>query len=199
MHATIHRTALHAIPGLPEAMAAASSPLSSPELHTRPNLSLSPLPTGGDVVSPRPMLSPKASFTNDPMESITHVEHLERIVAQEPEPKLELAAPQASAPVLIPSPALSQRSMNGESKDKTLLRPPVPSSKDIPASVTPRARADTLFPPGLVAAGMDETPPMPTLAALRAPRTARLHLNVDPASELCSRSAIARRSQYTQA
>ena len=58
------------------------SPTSSPELHTRKGLALSPLHTGGAVVSPRPMLSPKLSFSKDPLEQVSQVQCLERIAAE---------------------------------------------------------------------------------------------------------------------
>ncbi|KAI0689087.1 hypothetical protein C8T65DRAFT_700394 [Cerioporus squamosus] len=147
----------------------ATSPASSPELHARPNLTLSPLPTGGDVVSPRPMLSPKLSFSKDPFEQVTQVENLERLAEREDVQKEAVG----TSPRLIPSPA---RSLNGESREKTLPKPPIPTGKEqVPA---PRGRADSLFPPDLVAAGPDETPPTPTLAAavtsLKVPRGLRV-------------------------
>ncbi|KAH9933556.1 uncharacterized protein BXZ73DRAFT_77184 [Epithele typhae] len=166
IHATIHPSALHAPDGLPTAQEAFASPMSSPELHSQPNLRLSPLLTGGDVVSPRPMLSPKISFSKDPFEAVSPVENLERLA--------ETATPVAGAM----SPALSQRKLSddktGGSMDKTLPRPPVPSTKEYFA-VTPRGRADTLFPLD-PSPGPDQTPPTPTLAAantsLRPPRGA---------------------------
>ena len=154
LHATISPAALHAVPGLPTAQDAAASSLSSPELHSRPNLALSPLHTGGDVVSPRPMLSPKASFSKD--SRVSPVEKLERMAELEP-PAASASAP---GPVGIPSPALSRRSLGADPKDKTLPRPPVPSTKPA-VSTTPRPSADSLFPPDLIAARVDETPPTP--------------------------------------
>ncbi|KAI0833809.1 hypothetical protein BC628DRAFT_1414544 [Trametes gibbosa] len=133
------------------------STTSSPETRrgAPTNLSLSPLITGGEVVSPRPMLSPKRSFTNDPFDQVTQVENLERIAAR---------SDQGPADIDI------------EPKEKTLPRPPVPTDKGNPS--TPRNRADHLFPPDLhpdIAA--EDTPPTPTLAAvtsLKVPRGLRL-------------------------
>ncbi|RPD54826.1 hypothetical protein L226DRAFT_539372 [Lentinus tigrinus ALCF2SS1-7] len=156
--------ALVAVPeGLPAQ--AASSPASSPEMHTRPNLTLSPLLTGGDVVSPRPMLSPKVSFSKDPFENVGKLERL----AEREDVQKEVIS---TSPRFVASPA---RSANGDSREKTLPKPPVPTGKE-PIS-TPRGRADSLFPPSLVEAGPHETPPTPTLAAavtsLKVPRGLR--------------------------
>ena len=164
-HATI---ALAAVPeGLPAQ--ATSSPASSPQMHTRPNLTLSPLPTGGDVVSPRPMLSPKVSFSKDPFENVGKLERM----AEREDVQKEVVG---TSPRLALSPALSQRSVSGESREKTLPKPPVPTGKE--QALTPRNRADSLFPPDLVEAGPHETPPTPTLAAavtsLKVPRGLRL-------------------------
>ncbi|KAH9847837.1 hypothetical protein C2E23DRAFT_889619 [Lenzites betulinus] len=132
------------------------SPSSSPETRrgAPTHLSLSPLITGGEVVSPRPMLSPKRSFTNDPFDQVTQVENLERIAARSDQGDLEI-----------------------EPKEKTLPRPPVPTDKGNPS--TPRNRAVTLFPPDLLSADIPlaDTPPTPTLAAvmsLGVPRGLRL-------------------------
>ena len=126
------------------------SPGSSPELHTRRGLALSPLHTGGSVVSPRPMLSPKVSFSKDPLEQVSQVAALERIAAE--------GVNGTGATVVAPE---------DEDRDKTLPKPPVPSGKGASTS-TPRGRADTLFPPALdlMEVGVDETPPTPTLAAV---------------------------------
>ncbi|PIL32357.1 hypothetical protein GSI_05603 [Ganoderma sinense ZZ0214-1] len=128
--------------------AAIISPSSSPQLHTRTGLALSPLHTGGSVVSPRPMLSPKLSFSKDPLEQVSQVQALERIAAS----------------------SGGAQAADGEDRDrdKTLPRPPVPSGKESAAPRTPRGRADMLFPPDLLLAdaGFDETPPTPTLAAV---------------------------------
>ncbi|KAI9001466.1 hypothetical protein BD414DRAFT_533215 [Trametes punicea] len=147
------------------------SPGSSPGTRRPPTttLSLSPLPTGGEVVSPRPMLSPKRSFTNDPFDQVTQVENLERIAAQQ-ERDISISG---LGPV--PRPALSERS--AESRDKTLPKPPVPTDKDkVPSA---RMRADALFLPALADAVPEEAqpPPTPTLAAvtpLKVPRGLRL-------------------------
>ncbi len=165
--------ALAAVPeNIASAQNALSSPPTSPEMHTRKNLTLSPLPTGGDVVSPRPMLSPKVSSSKDPFEKVAA---LERLAAQEEEKKEVAVAPSPSVPVAV-APALSERRVNGEGQEKTLPKPPVPSGKEHVS--TPRKRADSLFPPDLLEAGVDETPPTPTLAAavtsLKVPRGLRL-------------------------
>ena len=141
------------------------SPTSSPELHTRKGLALSPLHTGGAVVSPRPMLSPKLSFSKDPLEQVSQVQCLERIAA---EGRAEDGEDHAAD--------------GGEDRDKTLPKPPVPSGKvkdkAKAGATTPRGRADTLFPPELLHAGAGvgigvgegedyvETPRTPTLAAV---------------------------------
>ncbi|KAI0750053.1 hypothetical protein C8Q80DRAFT_1269833 [Daedaleopsis nitida] len=164
-----------ALASLPDGFAAAqnavSNPSTSPELHARKNLTLSPLPTGGDVVSPRPMLSPKTSFSKDPFEQVTQVANLERIAAQE-QPTDDVSATTLLA---VASP-LNERSFSGESREKTLPKPPVPSGKE--RTPSPRSRVETLFPQDLVEAGFDETPPTPTLAAavtsLKVPRNLRL-------------------------
>ncbi|KAI0706423.1 hypothetical protein C8Q76DRAFT_818795 [Earliella scabrosa] len=174
--AHVHPTGTIALAAVPETLIAAqnatSSPPTSPEMHTRKNLTLSPLPTGGDVVSPRPMLSPKVSFSKDPFEQATQVAALERLAAQE-EAHKNVAASLPPPPVVAP--ALSERSAGSDSRDKTLPKPPVPSAKEhVPAA---RSRADALFPPDLFEAGVDETPPTPTLAAavtsLKVPRNLR--------------------------
>lgn len=145
---------------------ATASPGSSPATRRggATTLSLSPLLTGGEVVSPRPMLSPKRSFTNDPFDQVTQVENLERIAAR--------AEQQHAGPVVpLSGPALGE-----DTRDKTLPRPPVPTDKEnIP---TPRSRAESLFPVDFLDtdAAAAETPPTPTLAAvtsLKAPRGLR--------------------------
>ncbi|CDO75124.1 hypothetical protein BN946_scf185010.g49 [Trametes cinnabarina] len=148
-----------ALAAIPSAQHTTFSSGSSPDARRQPatTLSLSPLHTGGEVVSPRPMLSPKRSFTDDPFDQITQVEQLERLAAEE-----EFGAP-----------ALSQRS--AESREKTLPKPPVPTDKE-PLSF-PRVRADTLYPPTGGDTEGDAPPPRtPTLAAvtsLKAQRSLR--------------------------
>ncbi|RDX46280.1 hypothetical protein OH76DRAFT_1407199 [Lentinus brumalis] len=160
-----------ALVAVPEGLPAhgATSPASSPQLHARPNLTLSPLPTGGDVVSPRPMLSPKLSFSKDSFEQVTQVENLERLAEREDVQKEVVG----TSPRLV---ALPARKLNGESREKTLPKPPIPTGKE--QASTPPNRADTLLPPELLAAGPHETPPTPTLAAavtsLKVPRGLRV-------------------------
>ncbi|TBU56615.1 hypothetical protein BD310DRAFT_907616 [Dichomitus squalens] len=168
-HATIAAPRVHANlpPGQTEAYGGGEgSASSSPELHTRKGLTLSPLHTGGSVVSPRPMLSPKLSFSRDPFEQVTQVENLERIAAA-----VDGTNPGAGAG----APALVERHLSGESsRDKTLPKPPAATGKGKEIVPTPRERADTLFPPSLFEAGADETPPTPTLAAVTSLKVPRL-------------------------
>ncbi|KAI9067691.1 hypothetical protein FKP32DRAFT_1609263 [Trametes sanguinea] len=142
------------------------SPGSSPDTRRHPGttLSLSPLHTDGEVVSPRPMLSPKRSFTNDPFDQVTQVENLERLAAQE-----------ASGQVAIASgPVPSDGSV--EVTEKTLPKPPVPTNKE--PMLSSRARADALFSSMTGEPEVDAPPPRtPTLAAvtsLKVPRGLQL-------------------------
>ncbi|OSC98490.1 hypothetical protein PYCCODRAFT_1375122 [Trametes coccinea BRFM310] len=151
---------------IPPAQHASISPGSSPDTRRHPGttLSLSPLHTGGEVVSPRPMLSPKRSFTNDPFDQVTQVENLERMAAQE----------DLGGPAIAPGPALSEHS--ADAREKTLPRPPVPTDKEpVPSS---HARADMLFTPSAGGREDDAPPPRtPTLAAvtsLKVPRGLQL-------------------------
>ncbi|KAI0763340.1 hypothetical protein BD413DRAFT_643412 [Trametes elegans] len=156
---------LAAVPPTHYATQANLSPASSPETRRAPGttLSISPVHTGGAVVSPRPMLSPKRSFTNDPFDQVTQVENLERIAAQVENGNGDLTVPP------LPGPAVSERSTG--SREKTLPKPPVPTDKEI--ALTPRGRADALFPPLLDCAAAHETPPTPTLAAVASLKTPR--------------------------
>ncbi|CAL1715767.1 unnamed protein product [Somion occarium] len=119
-----------------------------------------------EIVAPRPVLSPKHSFSLDPVTHATlsksdRIRTLERMAAQ---------AEKANSDMSTSVPEL-----NFADKDKTLPTPPVPSEKiKVRSAVSEsRPRADTLFPPtgDLIAA----TPPTPTLAAvtsLKVPRAA---------------------------
>ncbi|KAH9930063.1 uncharacterized protein B0H18DRAFT_995072 [Fomitopsis serialis] len=142
----------------------AHSPSSSPQTpQRRPqtlNLSVSPALSQGSVASPRPMLSPKHSFSIDPFTVVTPVEQLERIAAQVDCSNADMSGPGGS-------PALDKR-------DKTLPRVPQDTRKPSPGSTRPKA--DTLFPPDAVP--MDHTPPTPALAAVTSLKASRNNLSV---------------------
>ncbi|KAH9948610.1 hypothetical protein B0H21DRAFT_733269 [Amylocystis lapponica] len=95
----------------------------------------------GSVVSPRPMLSPKRSFSDDPFEQATHVQTLERIAA-----RLELDS-DAEA-----------------DRNKTLPAPPVPTGKQKLEASPVRTRAETLFPDGT-----PPTPTLAAVTSLKVP------------------------------
>ncbi|KAI0648693.1 hypothetical protein C8Q79DRAFT_1040192 [Trametes meyenii] len=128
------------------------SPSSSPDTRRGGTaLSLSPLLTGAAVVAPRPMLSPKRSFTSDPFDAVTQVENLERLAAQDdPNPTAE----QSTGDI-----------------DKTLPKPPVPTDKENFAASC--GRADTLFTPSSLGVDAEETLPTSMLAALTPPAIQR--------------------------
>jgi len=111
-------------------------------------------------VSPRPMLSPKHSFSIDPFTQVTQVEQLERIVAQE----------ETTADTSGSTDAADIRPTN---REKTLPRVPESNEK---GAVTPMpTRMDTFFSDNAV--HPEDTPPTPTLAAitsLKVPRPAGL-------------------------
>ncbi|EED79994.1 predicted protein [Postia placenta Mad-698-R] len=139
----------------PADLSPSSSPLTQRRLPTL-NLSVSPAPSQGSVVSPRPMLSPKHSFSLDPSMQVTQVEQLERIAAladsENPGMSASGASPRADAGMM----------------DKTLPRVPDVEKGTFRAAAP---RVDTLFPES--AARPEETPPTPTLAAvtsLKVPR-----------------------------
>ena len=141
----------------------------SPSSPDRPVLQTLDIPSTvassppGDVVSPRPMLSPKHSFSVDPVTHATlsksdRVRTLEHMAAQAEKTNSDMSTD-------IPD-------VNFADKDKTLPIPPVPSEKPKPRSAVSesRPRADTLFAPDQEP---EETPPTPTLAAvtsLKVPR-----------------------------
>ncbi|KAK7686099.1 hypothetical protein QCA50_010911 [Cerrena zonata] len=116
-----------------------------------------------DVVSPRPMLSPKQSFSVDPVRYATlsksdRVRTLEHMAAQAEKTNSDMST-------VIPE-------VNFADKDKSLPIPPVPSDKQKPRSgmTESRPRADTFFPPDQQ---LEETPRTPTIAAvasLKVPR-----------------------------
>ncbi|THH01687.1 hypothetical protein EW026_g1056 [Hermanssonia centrifuga] len=114
-------------------------------------------PEAGEVVSPRPLLSPKQSFSVDPFTHTTfskseRVEALERMAAE---------TVQANANMSNSVPDISL------DKDKTLPAPPVPSSKTKPVDIRPKI--NSLFP---LSADEGVTPPTPTIAAL-SPKASR--------------------------
>ncbi|KZT73573.1 hypothetical protein DAEQUDRAFT_762024 [Daedalea quercina L-15889] len=134
------------------------SPTSSPKtpLH-RPQtmtLSVSPARSQSSVVSPRPMLSPKHSFSLDPFTKATHVEQLERIAAQVDGENVDMSG---SANV----------------RDKTLPRVPQDTRRSFPGPM--HQKADTPFPLEAV----DLTPPTPTLAAVSSLKASRNQLGVN--------------------
>lgn len=137
----------------------------SPPLHTRSRrLSLDDSHPGSasPIHSPRPMLSPKASFAREPPAVHGSLAKSERVAALE-----ELAgaadALHGDMSADLPASALADAAA-ALAKDKTLPGPPVPSGKP-PSSQPSRPRADTLF----VSASQDEdsaiTPPTPALVA----------------------------------
>ncbi|PCH42534.1 hypothetical protein WOLCODRAFT_163865 [Wolfiporia cocos MD-104 SS10] len=137
------------------------SPSSSPGTQRNRNLtidvSVSPARSQGSVVSPRPMLSPKHSFSSDLRRQSTQVEQLERIAAQVESGHADLSGSGGAA-------------LEADMKDKTLPRVPSDTKKSVRAPV--RNPVDTLLP--AAAARPEETPPTPTLAAvmsLKVPRS----------------------------
>lgn len=134
----------------------------SPNLrHTRSfdNTNLSP--AMGNVMSPRPMHSPKHTVTVDPFTHATfnkseRVEVLERMAA-------ETVASNADMSKSVPDLLLEM--------DKTLPNPPVPSGK--PTRADGRPKADMLFSPTV---DDDYAPPTPTLAAFSSPKASRAAL-----------------------
>lgn len=128
-----------------------------------PNLSVAT-----NVISPRPMLSPKQSFTIDPVTHATlsksdRVKALERIAALAVQDNCDMSN---SVPPIV--------GLSAADKDKTLPAPPVPSQKPNPHEEL-RPRVDTLFPAAPISSDPPkETPRTPTIAAvtsLKVPRT----------------------------
>lgn len=117
-----------------------------------------------DVASPRPMPSPKQTYATDPFTKLTfskseRVEALERIAAATDDANRDMST---SVPDLSPG------------RDKTLPKPPVPSTKHYPPS-PPTATLEDVFSP-LTDADPDATPPTPTLAAFVSPKASRAAL-----------------------
>jgi hypothetical protein len=141
------------------------------------SISIPPLNSQGVVHSPRPFLSPKQSFSVDPL---THhslpkserVEELERMAAEVDAQNTDLSGdiPKAtSAPLHRPAYV-----------NKTLPGPPVPTGRDkspIP-SVEARTRVDTaFFDPPSEPVPSHQAPPTPTLTAVTPVRLHRSELN----------------------
>lgn len=133
------------------------------------HLSISPSRSQGVVHSPRPFLSPKHSYSVDPVthHSLTkseRVEELEKMAAEVGARNKDLSAdiPKASSRSSSPQPA---------NIDKTLPTPPVPTGKDklLSAQGGTRARVDTLFATS-DPAPLDKTPPTPTIIPAKLPR-----------------------------
>ncbi|KAI0791168.1 hypothetical protein C8Q75DRAFT_756975 [Abortiporus biennis] len=166
------------------------APLPSPR-ETQPSLGATspmhldlPPSTTSPVISPRPLLSPKHSYTVDPFSRTTltkseRVETLERLAAE-----AEKENKNMSVKVIDIKIALDHEKVNLDAdKDKTLPSPPVPSGKTraISAMAESRPRIDTLFPPAPQSQEQKElsnptslveahdTPPTPTLAAVTSP------------------------------
>ncbi|OBZ72563.1 hypothetical protein A0H81_07416 [Grifola frondosa] len=160
----------HAALGIPSAAAAgaglsSASSLSSPQTHLphppAPTLSVAALPQGA-VVAPRPMLSPKHSFCNDPFMQTTQVQTLERIAAE---------AERKNANMSVAGAALDLDVHAIENREKTLPTPPVPTNKgNIPAV---RTRVRSLFPHDAHVQA-DETPRTPMLAAVASLKDPRM-------------------------
>ncbi|KAF8149049.1 hypothetical protein B0H34DRAFT_734649 [Crassisporium funariophilum] len=164
------------------------------------NLSLSP-PTdgvGGVVHSPRPQLTPKHSFTRDPVLGAVakseRVEELEKMADEVGRKSHDLSAdlPKVSEGTSSAT-AVSVEKMKAEVEtggdedmnlNKTLPGPPVPSGKmkDLLASgASGRPRADLYFssdvqqdPGQITPESSYKTPPTPTLMAVLAPKHPRL-------------------------
>ena len=143
----------------PERQSPSSSPRTPQRRPQNMNLSVSPARSQGSVVSPRPMLSPKHSFSVDPFTKATQVEQLERIAAQADTENTDMSGPGGS-------PA---------GRDKTLPRVPQATGKASPSAARPRV--STLFPPD--AGSADHAPPTPTLAAVTSLKASRNHLAVN--------------------
>lgn len=137
-----------------------------------PSLQLSGLPNLSaptNVVSPRPMLSPKHSFSVDPVGNASpsksdRVKTLERIAALAVQDNCDMST---SMPPIV--------GLSAADKDKTLPTPPVPSQKPISKPLADRPQANTLFPPThFHPKPAEETPRTPTItaiASLKVPRT----------------------------
>lgn len=128
----------------------------SPGAHVNPN---------SDVASPRPMPSPKQTYTVDPFTHLTfskseRVEALERIAAQTNNVNKDMSGS-------VPDLALDL--------EKTLPAPPVPSQKTHVGPEPALALTDIFSPP--VEIDSNTTPPTPTLAAVTSSKASRTALN----------------------
>lgn len=138
-----------------------ASPISSPQnqtyLSTSPANSVRP---NGEVLSPRPMLSPKNSFSVDPVTNIGSLGKSERVEELERMAVDELARKHVHnvEPVI----------------NKTLPSPPVPTGKDrvLSAMAATRPRAEEVFdlPQD---EGTPKLPPQPTLTPVTSAKYSR--------------------------
>ncbi|KAI0091276.1 hypothetical protein BDY19DRAFT_904724 [Irpex rosettiformis] len=157
-----------------------SQPILIPQ-HTQPTSPLSHSPnttlqlstaqlsprSASSVVSPRPMHSPKHTVTVDPFTAAAvnkseNVDVLERVAAETIKVNADMSS---SVPDLMAV------------VDKTLPRPPVPSSKTKPGYSDERLKATSLFP----SSSADEheaAPPTPTIAAFSSAKASRAALGV---------------------
>lgn len=199
-----HRYPIPVLSGVPES--SGSQPLHiardlplPPGLSRADNLSLSPPGENGMVHSPRPQLTPKHSFTKDPVLGATskseRVEELEKMADAVARKSQDLSRdlPKGLSTILQSAPSQENRKtkeepMNAllEAQDeaqananvnKTLPGPPVPSGKNIiaPVALSSRPRADLYFS-GQVDVRepspmvFDQTPSTPPLLAVLPPR-----------------------------
>ncbi|KAF8963101.1 hypothetical protein BDZ97DRAFT_1821755 [Flammula alnicola] len=153
-----------------------------PGLSRAENLSISPPPVGGAVVhSPRPQLTPKHSFTRDPILGATsksvRVEELEKMADEVARKSQDLSCDLPKGIRHLLNAAETEVNVN-----KTLPGPPVPSGKNLLSPPT-RARADLYFagqdPPVPETSPLpsDQTPPTPALLAVLPSRQLRADRN----------------------
>ena len=176
-----HRYPIPVLSGLPESSAIATAPGASqplriarnlpppPGLSRVENLSLSPPNENGVVYSPRPQLTPKHSFTRDPVLGATsrseRVEELEKMADAVVRKSQDLSCdlPKGLSAILQPGsskeegkakeePMSSLLEAQDEAEanakvNKTLPGPPVPSGKNViaPVPLPSRPRADLYF------------------------------------------------------
>ncbi|KAI0342740.1 hypothetical protein BDW22DRAFT_1357238 [Trametopsis cervina] len=140
-------------------------PSTPPNVPLISTANLSPQPAGS-VISPRPMHSPKHTVTVDPFTLVSvnkseDIDVLERVAA-------ETVKANADMSYSVPDLTLEV--------DKTLPRPPVPSSKTKPQPIEDRPKVATLFSPLHEDSGPDITPRTPTIAAFSSPKASRAAL-----------------------
>jgi hypothetical protein len=169
-----HRYIMYNIPPTQEAFAQpvpatnhACSSSASQSPNTPLYLPIAPLSlqSADGVISPRPIHSPNHTVTVDPftnaiVNKCDDVDLLERVAAETVRANADMSAS-------VPDFTLAV--------DKTLPRPPVPSSKNKPAKDNNRPKANALFSPSF-ADDQDMTPPTPTLAAFSSPKALRAAL-----------------------